>query len=84
MAAGPSTDRATYAPFILGRSLLLVDPGLTAKAGIFRQRTGWIGNGYDWQSVATTVLTERHPDMSGGSRSIPRRTCSSRGATRRT
>lgn len=65
MAAGPSTDRETYAPFILGRSLLLVDPGLTAKAGIFRRRAGWIGNGYDWQSVATTVLTERHPDMSG-------------------
>ncbi len=38
MAAGPSTDRETYAPFILGRSLLLVDPGLTAKAGIFRRR----------------------------------------------
>ncbi|BCM86955.1 hypothetical protein [Methylobacterium indicum] len=43
MAAGPSTDRETDAPFILGRSLLLVDPGLTAKAGIFRQQTGWIG-----------------------------------------
>lgn len=63
MAAGPPADRTTYAPFILGQSLLLVDPGLTAKAAIFRQQAGWTGNGYDWQSVAKVILKEQHPAL---------------------
>lgn len=64
MAAGPPADRTTYAPFVLGQSLLLVDPGLTAKAAIFQRQAGWVGNGYDWQSIAKAVLKEQHPALS--------------------
>ena len=63
MAAATPPDRTTYAPFILGQSLLLVDPGLTAKVAIFPQRAGWVGNGHDWQFVAKIVLQERHPAL---------------------
>ncbi|CAO4141746.1 hypothetical protein GPNCGGLF_LOCUS1224 [Methylorubrum aminovorans] len=64
MTARQPADRTTYAPFILGQSLLLVDPGLTAKAAIFQRKAGWIGNGHDWQSIAKTLLKEQHPALS--------------------
>ncbi len=63
MIAHKPADRTTYAPFILGQSLLLTDPGLTEKAATFQQQAGWAGNGYDWQSVAKVVLRERHPAL---------------------
>ena len=64
------TDNVTYSPFILltGEaqslsSLILDDGHMLARNHIFKERTGWVGNGYDWTSIARVVVDERLPDL---------------------
>jgi Immunity protein 51 len=63
------TDRVTYSPFILwseeARStLILSDRDMPARIHIFEERSdGWLGNGYDWTSIARVVVDERLPDL---------------------
>jgi Immunity protein 51 len=63
-------DKVTYAPFVLGsgekaRWLLLSDRDMLARIRIFEERSsdGWLGNGYDWTSIARVVVEERLPDL---------------------
>jgi hypothetical protein len=69
MQEADNADRTTYAPLILfgsGQSatLLLVDDAMPDKCHIFEEREGWLGNGYDWNSVAQVVVAEQLPDLS--------------------
>jgi len=64
------TDNVTYSPFILltGEAqslstLILHDGHMLARNHIFVEKTGWLGNGYDWTSVARVVVDERLPDL---------------------
>jgi hypothetical protein len=62
------TDKVTYSPFILwseeARStLILSDRDMVARTHIFEERSGWLGNGYDWTSIARVVVEERLPDL---------------------
>jgi len=61
------TDRSSYAPFILMKgkylSLFLSDRDMPARAGVFAEKPGWEGNGYDWTAVARVILDERLPDI---------------------
>jgi hypothetical protein len=62
------TDRSTYAPFIFvesegSSSLLLSDNRMVEKCPIFEEIEGWLGNGYDWTSVARTVIAEQLPQL---------------------
>ena len=64
------TDNVTYSPFILltGEAqslstLILHDGQMLARNHIFEEKTGWLGNGYDWTSVARVVVDERLPDL---------------------
>jgi hypothetical protein len=63
------TDKVTYSPFILWSretrsSLILVDRDMLARSHIFEERPeGWLGNGYDWTSIARVVVDERLPDL---------------------
>jgi len=66
------TDKVTYAPFILmdtgkHRSLLLTDNHMADKAHIFEERRdeGWIGSGYDWNSIAQVVVAEQLSELRG-------------------
>jgi hypothetical protein len=65
------TDKVTYSPFILWRgearsSLILVDRDMLARSHVFEERSeGWLGNGYDWTSIARVVVEERLPDLKG-------------------
>jgi hypothetical protein len=60
-------DKITYSPFVLhgeaGR-LILSDRDMVARTHIFEERSeGWLGNGYDWTSLARVVVEERLPDL---------------------
>ena len=64
------TDNVTYSPFILltGEAqslsnLSLHDGDMLARKHIFEERMGWLGNGYDWTSIARVVVDERLPDL---------------------
>jgi hypothetical protein len=61
-------DKVTYSPFVLlsgeGQSLILSDGNMLAHTHIFEERSdGWLGNGYDWTSIARVVVEERLPDL---------------------
>jgi hypothetical protein len=58
------TDRTTYAPFILMddeyQTLFLTDTHMVSHFHVFEEhQQGWLGNGYDWTSVARVVVRER-------------------------
>jgi Immunity protein 51 len=64
------TDKISYAPFILvdtgsHTSLILSDSDMLAKSHIFEEREaeGWMGNGYDWNSLAQVVVAEQLPEF---------------------
>jgi len=62
------TDKVTYAPFVLrtgeAPSLMLSDREMLARTHVFEERSdGWLGNGYDWTSIARVVVEERLPDL---------------------
>jgi hypothetical protein len=62
------TDKVTYSPFILwseeARStLILSDRDMVARTHIFEEKSGWLGSGYDWTSIARVVVGERLPDL---------------------
>jgi hypothetical protein len=61
-------DKITHSPFVLlcgeARSLILSDRHMVARTHIFEERSeGWLGNGYDWTSIARVVVEERLPDL---------------------
>ena len=64
-------DRSTYAPFLMMEndsgsfSLILSDHHMVEKCPIFEENEGWLGNGYDWNSVAQVVMAERLSDLEG-------------------
>ena len=64
-----NADKLTYAPFILIRSehpsLILSDRDMSLRFEIFDERKdeGWMGNGYDWTSIAQIVMEEKLPDV---------------------
>jgi hypothetical protein len=54
-------DKVTYAPFVLlngeAQSLILSDNNMLARTHIFEERSdGWLGNRYDWTSIARVVV----------------------------
>jgi len=62
------TDSVTYSPFVLligeAQSLILHDDAMTARTHVFEERSeGWLGNGYDWTSIARVVVEERLPEV---------------------
>jgi hypothetical protein len=63
------SDKLSYAPFILltGEypSLILSDNDMLLRVSVFEEREdeGWMGNGYDWTSIAQVVLNEKLPDL---------------------
>jgi len=68
MSRPEEIDHTTFAPFIFldkdGRcQLLLLDNPMLEKFSVFQEREGWLGNGYDWTSVARNVLAERLPHL---------------------
>ena len=68
MDATDRVDRVTYAPFLLvdmgeRSELLLTDWEMLAKTRIFEEREGWLGNGYDWTSIAEVLVAERLPHL---------------------
>jgi hypothetical protein len=59
-------EKHRFPPFILtNTSLLLVDRDMVAKCHIFEEAggQGWLGNGYDWTSIADVVVKERLPEL---------------------
>jgi hypothetical protein len=62
-------DRTSYAPFVMfgendKYSLLLSDNHMVEKSAIFEAHgDGWLGNGYDWNSIAQVVMAERLPEL---------------------
>ena len=61
---------AAYAPFIFVEgekscSLLLTGNPMAEKCPIFEELEGWLGNGYDWASVARTLVEEELPGLEG-------------------
>ena len=70
MGETEGTDRTTYSPFIFMESerscsLRLSDGRMVEKCPIFEELEGWLGNGYDWASVARTVIAEQLPQVQG-------------------
>ena len=68
MSETEGPDRTTYTPFIFMESerscsLLLSDGRMVEKCPIFEELEGWAGNGYDWTSVARTVIAEQLPQL---------------------
>lgn len=69
MSASAQPDYTSYAPFVLISSdeytLYLTEDGLLNKRYIFieLEDEGWSGNGYDWESIARTVLEEQLFDL---------------------
>jgi hypothetical protein len=68
MSETEGTDRTAYNPFVFleserSCSLLLSDALMVEKCPIFEELEGWAGNGYDWASVARTVLAEQLPQV---------------------
>jgi hypothetical protein len=68
MSKPEEIDHSTFAPFIFldkdGRcQLLLLDSPMLEKFAVFQEREGWLGNGYDWASVARTVVAEQLPHL---------------------
>jgi hypothetical protein len=64
LSAPNQADKVTYSPFILTeRSLLLVDQHMESKCHVFQERKGWIGSGYDWNSIAQVIVSERLPGL---------------------
>jgi hypothetical protein len=68
MSETEGIDRTTYTPFIFTESerscsLLLSDGRMVEKCPIFEELEGWLGNGYDWASVARTVVAEQLPQV---------------------
>ena len=66
-----NADTATYPPFLLitGKyeSLILSDKDMAARLSVFEERAdeGWLGNGYDWTSIAKVLLDEKLSDIQG-------------------
>jgi hypothetical protein len=63
-------DRATYDPFIFVEQearceLLLSDHRMIEKSAIFEEVEFGNGNGYDWGSVARTLIAEELPALEG-------------------
>jgi len=64
-------DGTSYAPFILSGKdgkywLLLSGNHMVEKSSIFEAHgEGWLGNGYDWNSIAQVVMAERLPELDG-------------------
>jgi hypothetical protein len=65
-------DKVTYTPFVLSNggapSLILSEHDMVARTRVFEERSeeGWLGNGYDWTSIARVVVEERLPDLRNG------------------
>jgi hypothetical protein len=59
---------AAYAPFLFVEgekscSLLLTGNPMLEKCPVFEELEGWTGNGYDWASVARTIIAEELPQL---------------------
>jgi hypothetical protein len=68
MSKPEEIDHTTFAPFIFlakeGRcQLLLLDSPMLEKFPVFQELEGWLGNGYDWTSIARTVVAEQLPHL---------------------
>jgi hypothetical protein len=62
------TDKVTCSPFILSSeearsTLILSDRDMVARTHVFEEKSGWLGSGYDWASIARVVVQERLPDL---------------------
>ena len=63
------SDKLSYAPFILitgeHPSLILSDNDMSLMMSVFEESEdeGWLGNGYDWTSIAQVVLEEKLSDL---------------------
>jgi hypothetical protein len=64
-----NSDRSTYKPFTLmtgkHQSLFMSDKDMVDRINVFEERAseGWLGNGYDWTSIARVILDEKLPDL---------------------
>ena len=64
-------DTRSFAPFVLLdediRMLVLTHDSMWLKQAIFEERLidGWLGNGYDWTSLANFVIDERLVHLKG-------------------
>jgi hypothetical protein len=68
MGEAKQAGRTTYAPFVFADrgehcQLLLSDDRMLEKCPIFEEHDGWLGNGYDWTSVARTAVAEQLPHL---------------------
>lgn len=69
MSASARSDYTSYAPFVLldadDRVLYLSEEDMLEKVHIFTELEdeGWLGNGYDWESIARVVLEEQLFDL---------------------
>src|SRR4051794_27963268 len=64
-----NADTQTYSPSLLitGKyeSLILSNKDMAARSRVLEERTdeGWLGNGYDWASIANIILNEKRSDI---------------------
>lgn len=63
------TNKSKFAPFLLTNGenpcLILSDDEMSLRFNVFQEKEseGWLGNGYDWTSIAQVVLDEKIPDL---------------------
>jgi hypothetical protein len=70
MSETEDAGRMACAPFIFVEgekscSILLTGDPMVEKCPVFEELEGWLGNGYDWASVARTVIAEELPQLEG-------------------
>jgi hypothetical protein len=68
MSETEDAGRMAYAPFIFVEgdkscSIILTGDHMVEKCPVFEELEGWAGNGYDWASLARTVIAEELPQL---------------------